>query len=115
MKALVLYDLTGKIWNIIYGAEEVPQGMPSIFVDIPENAQLERIDLTDPKNPQPVFNYLPDTDFGRTDKRISELESKLSDAQEVITEQYEKSKALEAEITNLQLAITSIYEGSEIV
>ena len=32
MKALVIYDSTGRIWNIIYGEETVPQGLTSMFV-----------------------------------------------------------------------------------
>ncbi len=30
MKALIIYDLTGKIWNIIYGETEIPQGVPAL-------------------------------------------------------------------------------------
>ena len=51
MKALVIYDVTGKIWSIVYGEEEAPQGLTSMFVDIPEGAVLTKIDVTDPKNP----------------------------------------------------------------
>lgn len=112
MQALVIYDLTGKIWNIIYGDTDIPQGVPCLKVDIPEGAQLERIDLTDPKNPQPVFYTLPETDYGRTQKQIDSLNGQLSDVQVALTEQYEKNVRLEDEVTNLQLALATIYEGS---
>jgi len=80
MHALVIYDLTGYIWNIIYGVETVPQGLPAVFVDIPEGAALDRIDVTDPENPKPVFTYLPDTDIGRLQKEMSELKNRVDEA-----------------------------------
>ena len=46
MKALVIYDATGKIWSIFYGEDQVPQGLLALFVDIPDGGQLERIDVT---------------------------------------------------------------------
>ncbi len=39
MKALIIYDLTGRIWNILYGEEAVPQGLPAMFADIPEGGE----------------------------------------------------------------------------
>ena len=44
MKALVIYDATGKIWSIFYGEDQVPQGLLALFVDIPDGGQLERIE-----------------------------------------------------------------------
>lgn len=35
MKALVIYDDTGRIWTIMYGEERVPQGLQCMWVDIP--------------------------------------------------------------------------------
>ena len=43
MKALVIYDATGRIWSIVYGEEQAPQGLLSMFVDIPDGAALERL------------------------------------------------------------------------
>ena len=62
MKALVIYDLEGKIWSIIYNQEKAPKGLLCMWVDIPEGGVLERIDLSDPSQPAPVFSYLPETD-----------------------------------------------------
>ena len=31
MKALVIYDVTGRIWSIIYGEETLPQGFPLLI------------------------------------------------------------------------------------
>ena len=90
MKALVIYDVTGKIWSIVYGEEEAPQGLTSMFVDIPEGALLTKIDVTDPENPKAVFAYLPESDIGRLQKKVSSLDD---------------------EVTNLQLALVELYEG----
>lgn len=114
MRALVIYDLTGRVWQIIYGEEKVPQGLPAIFVDIPEGAQLERMDVTDPKNPKPVFNYLPETDIGRIQKKVADLEEELTDTQLALAEQYEENLALQEEVTNTQLALVELYEGGEV-
>ena len=73
MKTLVIYDLTGKIWFMAHGEETAPQGLLCMFVDIPEGAILTKIDTTDSDNPQPVFEYLPDTDIGRLQKAVKEL------------------------------------------
>lgn len=74
MKTLVIYDLTGKIWLMAHGETEAPQGVLCMFVDIPEGAVLTKIDVTDVDNPQPVFEYLPDTDIGRLQKTVKALE-----------------------------------------
>lgn len=113
MQALIIYDLTGKVWNIILGEPEIPQGVPCLRVDIPEGAQLERIDLSDPKNPKPVFRYLPETDYGRMEKQIQALEAELADTQLALAEQYEENLTLREEITNAQLALAELYEGKE--
>lgn len=79
MKALVIYDSTGRIWNIVYGEEIAPQGITCMWVDIPDGAQLERIDVTNPDDPQPVFNYLPDSDIGKLQKQMSAVEERLDE------------------------------------
>lgn len=107
MEAIILYDLTGKIWHIIYGTSEIPQGIPCVKADIPEGAQIERIDLTDPENPHPVFRHLPETDYGK-------MKTQLSNVQSQLTAQSEKFQALEEELLNTQLALTELYEGMEV-
>ena len=56
MRALVVYDQTGRVWVIAYGETDIPQGLVCSFVDIPEGSVLESMDLTDPENPVPVFH-----------------------------------------------------------
>lgn len=75
MLALVIYDLTGKIWSIHYGEDNVPQGLLSLYVDMPDGAQIDHIDLSDPSNPKPVFSYLPETDLSKLENRIGALEA----------------------------------------
>lgn len=77
MKALVIYDSTGRIWNIVYGADTAPQGLTCMWVDIPDGAQLERIDVTNPYDPKPVFNYLPDSDIGKLQKQMEYVKTRL--------------------------------------
>lgn len=59
-RVLVIYDATGKIWNIEYGSETAPSGIPSMFVDVPEGATLERLDMSNPSKPEPVYTYSGD-------------------------------------------------------
>ena len=93
MKALVIYDTTGKIWSIIYGEQKAPQGLLSMFVDVPDGATLDKIDVTDSENPKPVFNYLPESDIGRLKKQVTDLEDQLTEAQLALTEQYETNQS----------------------
>ena len=86
MKALVIYDATGHIWNIIYGEETIPQGLPCMWVDIPDGAVLNRIDVTDPDNPQPVFTYLPESDIGRLQAQVKVLSEKMDEVNPPKTE-----------------------------
>ena len=74
MKALVIYDSTGRIWSIVYGEETIPQGLTCAWVDIPDGAQLESMDVSDPKNPKPVFAYLPESDIGKLQREVKELQ-----------------------------------------
>ncbi len=73
MKALIIYDLTGTIWNIVYGEGVAPQGLPCMYVDMPDGAQIERVDITDPEHPKAIFSYLPETDIDRLKKQVAQL------------------------------------------
>ena len=114
MRTLVIYDSTGRIWTIVHGAEELPQGLTCMWVDIPDGAQLDHINVTDASNPQPVFAYLPESDIGRLQEQVVSLGDQLTEAQLALTEQYEANLALAEEVTNTQLALTEIYEGMEV-
>lgn len=81
MKALVIYDSTGRIWNIVYGEETAPQGLTCMFVDIPDGAQLTEIDVTNPDDPKPVFSYLPDSNIGKLQKQMKNVEAQMGGMQ----------------------------------
>lgn len=83
MKALVIYDSTGKIYLIQYGATNVPQGIPSMWVDIPDGAALDRMDVTDVSNPKPVFTYLPESDIGRLQIKVEQLSRQMEQQDEL--------------------------------
>ena len=111
MRALVIYDTIGRIWNIVYGQGEIPQGLTCMWVDIPDGAVLERIDVTDPENPKAVFSYLPESDIGRLQKKTTELDNQLTDAYLALTEQYETNLDLQDQVTNTMMALTELYES----
>jgi len=111
MKALVIYDSTGRIWNIVYGEETAPQGLTCMWVDIPGGAQLQSINVTNPNDPRPVFTYLPDSDIGRLQKQVAGLEEENTSLQLALTEQHEENLALQEELTSTQMALVELYEG----
>lgn len=113
MEALVIYDETGRIWSISYGEKNKPQGLLSVIVTIPDRAVLEKIDVTDPENPEPIFIYPPDSDVSKLKIQITNLENQLTEAQLALTEQYELNLELDENITNTQLALVELYEGKE--
>ena len=110
-RVLVIYDLTGRIWNIVYGADEAPQGLPSVWVDLPENAVLTRID---PITKQPEFSYLPETDLGQLQRAVAWIQDYIdttgrqteSDIQDLQSE----AAITSSDITDIQIALAEVYE-----
>lgn len=78
MKALVFYDSTGRIWLIAHGETTMPPGALCMWVDIEDGVDLVRIDLTDPQNPKPVFSKQPDSEIGRLQKQMAEVQAQTS-------------------------------------
>lgn len=76
-RVLVIYDATGKIWNTVYGTEEAPPGVPSLFVDVPKGATLERIDTSNASRPEPVFTY--DSGGVNLQNEVKELRAMIDD------------------------------------
>lgn len=113
MKALIIYDnITGTIYRIIYGDTETPQGIPWIQVDIPENAQVESIDVTDQENPKPVFNYLPESDIGRLQTKIMTLEEKMLSTQLALITQQKENRTLKEELNEIKNLIN--YQSEDV-
>ena len=78
MKALVIYDLTGKIFSIAYGEENPPVGLLYMWVDIPEGAYLMEIDVSDPNNHKPIIISENTTDIQRLENEIKEVKESLN-------------------------------------
>lgn len=57
MKSLIIYDATGTVWQVIHGTDTVPAGLPGLLITIPDGATVSSIDVSDPANPQPVYQY----------------------------------------------------------
>ena len=57
MKSLIIYDTTGTIWSVIHGQDTVPAGVLGLVVAIPDGATITSIDVSNPGNPQPVYQY----------------------------------------------------------
>lgn len=71
-KALIIYDLSGKVWSITYGETEVPQGVPAVWCDIPPGAIVDHVDVA---TGTVVFEYLPDSDLGTFQKQIKDIQN----------------------------------------
>ena len=110
-RVLVIYDLSGQIWNIVYGATEVPQGLPSVWVDLPENAILQSID---PITKEPVFTYVPETTLGQLEHTVGLLQSQVAENEEQtasdISALQDDAEATMDDITDIQIALAEVYE-----
>ena len=53
-KALIIYDLNGTVWNVFFGLQTPPEGIPYIEVEIPEGANVSRIDI---QNKNVIVSY----------------------------------------------------------
>lgn len=72
MKTLVFYDNNGKIFYMTTGSYEIPNGgIQYLETEIPSGKMLVSIDVSDHKNPTPIFEDIPEDE---TSKRLSELE-----------------------------------------
>lgn len=77
--ALVIYDVTGRVLAIYFGETEVPQGIPYMFVDIPEGESVVSIDLSDPKNPKAVFSGENKTDLTKIKEELDRITEKVDE------------------------------------
>lgn len=58
MKMLVIYDISGQIWGIVYGEDKELVGLKSMAIEIPNGYDVERINVDNTEDPQPVFRKL---------------------------------------------------------
>lgn len=76
-RTLVIYDLTGRILSITYGATETPQGVPFVWCDIPPGAIVDHVDVS---TGQVVFQYEPESDLGRMQRNIEAMQDVVNNA-----------------------------------
>lgn len=98
-KALVIYDMKGTILSILYGAtqENVPQGVPFVWCDIPPGAVLDHVDTT---TGQVVFEYEPESDLGRMQANIAAIQEIANSAQVAAASAYTEAQQAYAEAQN---------------
>ena len=91
MNVLAIYDSSGTIWTIAQGDEITkPDGLPSVFVNVPNTGcVLEKIDVSDPDHPKPVFSYPAESEVGQLTEKVEKQDQDILDVkQDVIG--YEK-------------------------
>ena len=113
MRALVIYDSTGYIWNIVYGQEEIPSGLEksAMIVDIPSDMRILSVDVTDPANPTPVFDAQPDTEIGRLTDEIRDTKSEIQSVKSTTDGNSTDIETNASDITDIQVAIAELYES----
>lgn len=72
MKTLIIYDKTGKLWNVTVNQYEVPEGLTAEVVDVPDGSQIQRID-TSGDVPKIIYASLPDADVRAMKAEINTL------------------------------------------
>lgn len=72
MKALVIYDTTGRVWNVTYGEDTLPTGISGLIVDVPEGQSVHGVDLSG-ESPTVVFEELPASEVQRLENAINAL------------------------------------------
>lgn len=84
MNSLVIYDSNGRIYSILYGASEsdVPLGLQSMWVVIPDGSILRNIDVSDPKNPKPVFDTYLNVNLQDIREDIEKVNNKVKQLSE---------------------------------
>ncbi|MDF2844787.1 MAG: hypothetical protein K0R00_3213 [Herbinix sp.] len=75
MKTLIVYDNSGKVWNIIGGMYEVPNGLPYLEVEVPADKRIVSIDLSG-EVPTVIYEDYPKS---QELNRIELLENALND------------------------------------
>ena len=74
-RTLVIYDLTGRVLSIMYGATETPQGVPFVWCDIPPGAIIDHVDVA---TGTVVFEYEPESDMGRMQRNIEAMQDQVN-------------------------------------
>lgn len=78
MKTLIIYDLNGRIITQNYSNENItePYGIPFIYVEVPENKHVTKINTSITPH-EPVFEQSNPTEVDFIKKQFSELQYTL--------------------------------------
>ena len=120
MKGIVYYNQKGKILNIVWGDDvkgDPEDGIPFLEIDVPSGAVVNEVDLSsDP--PKIVFTKYPGSDYTKLENKVKSAEetvstfsAKLSTTDSIVATHEQKISESEENITNLELAVASLYEG----
>ena len=111
MKGIVYYNTKGKIFTIEWGEDLVPdKSMAFMEIDVPAGAVIQEVDLSKTP-PKLVFTTYPENDYIELEKRVKQTEEQQVTTNESISSHATKISTAEEDITNLELALVSIYEG----
>lgn len=78
MKTLIIYDEIGKIYFQAAGNVEEPNGVPFIWVEIPEGKLLKSIN-TEVTPHEPVFEDLPKTELDNVKEQLIAVQIALAE------------------------------------
>lgn len=102
-RTLIIYDLTGRVLSIIYGAAEAPQGVPYVWCDVPPGAIVDHVDTT---TGQVVFEYEPESDLGRMQANIAAMQQTVNDIQMIANQ----AAGMVSNIEQMQTTINGMKE-----
>ena len=113
MKGIVYYNNKGKIFSIVWGEDakgDKDAGVPFLEIDVPMGAVISEVDLaSDP--PKVKFTKYPEDDYDILNKKVDNTVKDLSTARTDIGKHGIQLTEAGESITNLELAVASLYEG----
>lgn len=77
MKALIIYDATGRIWNVTYGEDILPTGLSGMVADVPEGRSVYGIDFSG-SIPKARYEELPKTEVEQISGKIDALSESIN-------------------------------------
>lgn len=111
MKGVIYYDQTGRVLSIVWDGEPNSEGgIPFLEVDVPTGAVISEVDLSS-YTPKLVFKEYPGSDYFALEDKVVANERWLASTNEVVGDHTKRISESDDTITNLELAITSLYEG----
>lgn len=104
MKGIVYYNTKGRILSIEWGGEPPEDDViPFMEIDVPVGAVIKEVDLA-ANPPKLVFTTYPESDYERLTQRMDTQDSNIQANSQQIS-------AANNSITDLELAVVSLYEG----